>query len=42
LTVSNGLVHYCCKMDYENQTFCYLPEIPDYFTITQDRPLPST
>jgi len=42
LIVSNGLSHYCCKMDYENQTFCYLREIPDYFTITQDRPLSST
>jgi hypothetical protein len=30
LIVSNGLNHYCCRMDYENQTFEYLPDIPAY------------
>ena len=30
LVVSNGLKHYCCKMDYENQTYHFLPNIPDY------------
>lgn len=30
LIVSNGLQHFCCKMDYDNRTFCYLTEIPDY------------
>jgi len=30
LIVSNGLNHYCCVMDYNTQTFCYLPEIPNY------------
>ena len=30
LVVSNGLQHYCCKMDYERQTYEFLPEIPDY------------
>lgn len=30
LIVSNGLKHYCCKMDYQTQTFEYLPEIPLY------------
>jgi hypothetical protein len=30
LIVSNGLNHYCCAMDYDTQTFCYLPDIPDY------------
>ncbi len=30
LIVSNGLNHYCCKMDYDNQAFTYLPEIPPY------------
>ena len=30
LVVSNGLKHYCCKMDYENQTYHFLPDIPDY------------
>ena len=30
LLVSNGLRHYCCKLDYEEQNYTFLPEIPDY------------
>lgn len=30
LTVSNGLQHYCCQMDYERQCYTPLPDIPDY------------
>lgn len=30
LIVSNGLRHYCCKMDYEMQSFDYLPDIPSF------------
>lgn len=30
LIVSNGINHYCCLMDYENQTFSYLKFIPNY------------
>ena len=30
LIVSNGLQHYCCKMDYEHQTYSFLTDIPDY------------
>ncbi|MFV0418287.1 MAG: type I restriction enzyme HsdR N-terminal domain-containing protein [Dysgonomonas sp.] len=30
LIVSNGLRHYCCKMDYETQSFEYLSDIPSY------------
>jgi hypothetical protein len=30
LIVSNGLNHYCCKIDYEHLTYTYLKEIPDY------------
>jgi len=30
LVVSNGLQHYCCKMDYDAQTYQYLSEIPAY------------
>lgn len=30
LIVSNGLSHYCCVMDYQKQTYEYLPEIPSY------------
>lgn len=30
LVVSNGITHYCCKVDYEKQTFGYLKEIPSF------------
>lgn len=30
LIVSNGMQHYCCRMDYENNRYSFLPEIPDY------------
>ena len=33
LIVSNGLCHYCCKMDYERQSYQFLEDIPDYETI---------
>ncbi len=32
LIVSNGLNHYCCRMNYENQSFEYLPDIPPDYT----------
>ena len=30
LIVSNGLAHYCCKVDYATRSFTFLREIPDY------------
>lgn len=30
LVVSNGLQHYCCKMDYEGKKYLFLHDIPDY------------
>lgn len=30
LVVSNGLCHYCCQMDYEHNTYRFLPDIPAY------------
>lgn len=30
LVVSNGLSHYCCRMDYANHRYVFLREIPDY------------
>lgn len=33
LVVSNGMQHYCCKMDYENNTFRFLLQLPDYKTL---------
>ncbi len=28
--ISNGIEHYCCRVDVENARFVFLPEIPDY------------
>ena len=33
LVVSNGLQHYCCRMDYEKHSWEFLPEIPSYDVI---------
>ncbi len=33
LIVSNGITHYCCKMDYDHQSCEYLNEIPFYSEI---------
>ena len=30
LIVSNGLKHYCCKVDFEKQAFEFLADIPEY------------
>ncbi|MBQ7571173.1 MAG: type I restriction enzyme HsdR N-terminal domain-containing protein [Bacteroidaceae bacterium] len=30
LIVSNGMQHYCCRVDLERQTYQFLREIPDY------------
>lgn len=30
LIVSNGLQHYCCRIDYQKRTFRFLPDIPAY------------
>ena len=35
LMVSNGLQHYCCKMDYKHQTYEFLQEIPDYVPLPE-------
>lgn len=33
LIVSNGLSHYCCKIDYANKRYAFLTEIPTYAEI---------
>lgn len=33
LIVSNGIQHYCCIIDYENQNYTFLKEIPSYENI---------
>ena len=35
LIVSNGLAHYCCKVDYTARTYQFLSEVPDYAQIIE-------
>ncbi len=30
LIVSNGLAHYCCRIDYPTRSYAFLQEIPEY------------
>lgn len=30
LIVSNGMRHYCCKMDYDNNSYLFMDHIPKY------------
>lgn len=34
LIVSNGISHFCCRMDYEHQTYEFLQEIPSFGTLS--------
>lgn len=33
LIVSNGMEHYCCRVDYDTQSYVYLPDVPAYSDI---------
>lgn len=33
LIISNGLSHYCCQIDYQQNKYQFLPSIPDYYSI---------
>lgn len=33
LVMSNGLEHYCCRMDYERQTYTFREAVPDYISL---------
>ncbi len=33
LIVSNGIKHYCCRMNYEQNTYAFLSDIPEYNTL---------
>ena len=30
LIVTNGLEHFCCKIDYQNQKYLFLKKVPEY------------
>ncbi len=34
LIVSNGLKHYCCEIDFKNQSIVFLKDIPEYKEVT--------
>ncbi|MCF8301628.1 MAG: type I restriction enzyme HsdR N-terminal domain-containing protein [Bacteroidales bacterium] len=36
LVITNGMTHYCCKVDWENNQYTFLESIPDYKMLTQD------
>jgi hypothetical protein len=33
LIVSNGLQHFCCRVDYDNNSYAFLQEIPEYASL---------
>ena len=35
LIVSNGRQHYCCRMDYEQRSYQFLRDIPDYSVLNK-------
>ena len=37
LIVSNGMQHICCRMDYTNNTYHFLQEIPTYEEVMSDK-----
>jgi hypothetical protein len=38
MVVSNGLKHFCCRIDYTGQTCIFLPDIPDYSILCRGAP----
>ena len=40
LVVSNGLHHYCCRIDYDRMSYTFLPEVPCYGELEQE-PIPT-
>lgn len=35
LIVSNGLEHYCCRINYDTLSYEYLPDIPNYESLEE-------
>ena len=35
IVVSNGMQHYCCRIDYENRKITFIPDIPRYDELEQ-------
>jgi hypothetical protein len=30
LAITNGMAHYACRIDHENRSYCFLPELPKF------------
>lgn len=41
LIVSNGINHYCCRMDYSSNSYTFLEDIPAYEQICEEDHLPT-
>ena len=37
LIVSNGIMHYCCKIDYQTMNYSFMNDIPSYHDIKQKK-----
>lgn len=37
LIVSNGICHYCCKINFDKQNYSFLEEIPQYKILEENR-----
>lgn len=35
MLISNGMKHYCCRIDLETRSYTFLPDIPDYNELLQ-------
>ena len=33
LVITNGLKHFCCRLDYQSQSYSFIPEIPSFGSI---------
>jgi hypothetical protein len=38
LMITNGLEHFCCRIDFEHQSYAFLPEIPDFTEMSAPAP----
>lgn len=37
IILTNGLSHYCCQLDYENNSYHFLKEVPDYSELRKEK-----
>lgn len=37
LMVSNGLNHYCCRINFEQHSYSFIPEMPNFYSLTEKK-----